>query len=66
MSKKQIIILIALILIAALAFGVYYFYFRPKLAEQRGGVGAPPTAQPTGGEVITPADEKLKQLSQVI
>ena len=37
MSKKQIIILIALILIAALAFGVYYFYFRPKLAEQEVG-----------------------------
>lgn len=66
MSKKQIIILIALVLLAALAFGVYYFYFRPKLAEQRGGVSAPPTTQPAGGGAIIPADEKLKQLSQVV
>ena len=66
MSKKQIVILIILVLIAALAFGVYYFYFRPKLAEQKIGVNAPPATQPIGGGEMAPADEKLKQLSQII
>src|SRR3989344_6530009 len=66
MSKKQIIILIVLFLLAALAFGVYYFYFRPKLAEQKIGVNAPLTAQPIGGGEAAPADEKLKQLNQII
>jgi len=66
MSKKQIVILIILVLLAVAAFGVYYFYFRPKLAEQKIGVNTPPVAQPVSGGEVAAADEKLKQLSQVI
>ena len=64
MQKNQIIDLksFSLAFVAALAFGVYYFYFRPKLAEQRDGVQRTanrPTYRRRSD--APPADEKLKQ-----
>lgn len=64
MSKKQIIILISLVILAGVIFGVYYFYFRQKAVEPATPTPPSQTTQPTGTTAQPQTDNRLIQLSR--